>query len=362
MPKRAYKGAAAAGALGVLLCATALAEEIEPRGEIQSLKERVERLEHDSGEEAPAGTLPQLEFGALLEVEAYSGKDFAGVSTSDITLATVELSADAHLTPLVSAQVSLLYEEGATPLELDQGVIAVANPERSPFALRAGQMYLPFGHFDSGHISDPLTLELGETRDTALEVGYSGGAVQGNIAIYNGTSDTGSDQLNHFGVGLDYDNGNGLALGASYLSSLADSNNLALGTVQHYAPGVSAYAQYAMDALRLSVEYLGAMQRFDAADLAYGGKGAKPATWTVEAGYDMSLAANTITVTAGIQGSDEALALSLPARRYLLTLSLPLGERTALSAQWSRDRDYDIGAGGTANRADTLTVQLAAEL
>jgi len=34
--------------------------------------------------------------------------------------------------------------------------------------LTAGQLYVPFGAFETGLISDPLTLEIGETRESTV--------------------------------------------------------------------------------------------------------------------------------------------------------------------------------------------------
>jgi len=52
------------------------------------------------------------------------------------------------------------------------GTITLGNMEMFPVYLTAGKMYVPFGNFESNMIQDPVTLEIGETRESAGQVGF----------------------------------------------------------------------------------------------------------------------------------------------------------------------------------------------
>ncbi|QGT78961.1 hypothetical protein GM160_08665 [Guyparkeria halophila] len=61
----------------------------------------------------------------------------------------------------------------------------------------------------------------------------------------------------------------------------------------------------------------------------------------------------------GYQGSQEAVALGLPARRAIASLSTEIFPRTALSLEYRHDEDYGIADGGSGKSAGTFTTQLA---
>ena len=97
------------------------------------------------------------------------------------------------------------------------------------------------------------------------------------------------------------------------------------------------------------------------AELGYRHPGARPSAWNLEAAYGFALAGKSASFALGYQGTEEALALELPRRRLITTLSIEVFDRTALSLEWAHDRDYDRCEGGTGRSADTVTTQLAVE-
>lgn len=109
--------------------------------------------------------------GGVVEVEAgfVNEDDSAMGDSSDIALATVEIGLDAKLNKNVEAQIVLLYEDGED-FTVDEGTITLTGPYGE--FITAGKMYVPFGMFNSHFISDPLTLELGETNESAILIGY----------------------------------------------------------------------------------------------------------------------------------------------------------------------------------------------
>ena len=130
-----------------------------------------------------------VSIGTLLEVEAAIGNE-SGKDVSDITLATLEFSIEAELNDWISAKAVLLWEEDDTePIDLDEGVITLGGTENIAWSLELGKLYIPFGAFHSHFVSDPLTLELGETRKSAAIFGYSHDLFTVRLGSFNGDSD-----------------------------------------------------------------------------------------------------------------------------------------------------------------------------
>ena len=108
-------------------------------------------------------------------------------------------------------------------------------------------------------------------------------------------------------------------------------------------------------------EYLAALDRFEADDIAFADRGAQPSSWMIEAAYALSVAGKDATIAASFQQTDEAVDLELPRSRTLIGLSVGLMEQLSLAVEWAYDDDYGVGDGGSGGSANTLTVQLAAE-
>ena len=114
----------------------------------------------------------------LIELEAMYNKPEGGDESSDLSLATVELGLDIQATDYLGGHILLLWEEGETePVDLDEAVIRLTYP-RPLWGVTAGftggKMYVPFGKFNSFMISDPLTLDLGETNQSAGLLTFEG--------------------------------------------------------------------------------------------------------------------------------------------------------------------------------------------
>ena len=152
-----------------------------------SLEQRVEALESKTAGNSELW-YDTLTFSGLIEVEAsYSDPD-EGDSTSDLVVATAELGVEATLTENLSAALVLLHEEDDTDLEVDVATLSYAHSDNG-FSFTLGQDYLPFGAYSTALINDPLTLEMGETRETALVTHYEKGQFTGTFYLFNGDQD-----------------------------------------------------------------------------------------------------------------------------------------------------------------------------
>lgn len=305
-----------------------------------------------------------VEIGGEIDLRGIVTSPPEGANETDLVVDTLELGIGARVNDWVSGEVVLLYEgEG---VDVDSATLTIGPPEGA-WSLTGGQLYLPFGAFETNLISDPLTLDIGETRQTALQFDLTTGALSWSAFIFKGDSPEGDEnRIQGAGgaVGFSFEKENfELDLNVSYINDLGDSDGLqdVIETSIDRARGLSASAMLKMGSITVLGEYLGAMDEFHADEVAFGDYGAKPSAWMVEAAYGFELAGKEATLAASHQTTNEALALELPKKRVLVGLSAEVMDGLSLGVEWARDTDYSIEDGGTGENSDTFTIQLAAE-
>lgn len=336
---------------------------------IEGIDERLSKIEDgiiandQSGEWVDGVTL-----SGAIEVEAnYESMDFDDASVqdtdaSDLALATVELGVDVDIVKHVKGHVLFKWE--GDPVDVDEGFIILDGEDRVPFYLNVGKLYVPFGQFESHFISDPMTLEIGETNQNALKVGYTNDWIELSAAIFNGDIDeTGDDDhMNSLAGSVVLSLPEGvvpdlaLTAGVSYLSNIADSDGLegeTPGAVSDSVGGFSAFLSAAFrDKVFVEIEYLGATDDFAAGELSFdGGSTFAPRAWNIE----VALApVEGIELAARYEGSDD-LGDFAPESQYGVALSYDLFESTSLAFE------YLHAIFQNNDERDLLTTQLAVE-
>jgi hypothetical protein len=351
-------------------------EETEPFR--TKIEEEIRGKEVGAHEKSLLGKINEwVTLSGVVELELASAEDFEGNDTSDITLATVELGLDAEIKEWVNAHLLFLWEEDDTePVDLDEGTITLGNLEKFPLYLTAGKMYVPFGAFESNMISDPLTLELGENRESAAQVGFEASDFYGSFYAFNSDiNEIGDDdEINSFGVDVGYglENGNmSLDLGVGWINNLSSSDSLTdflNPTIQDYPAGLTAHLTLGYGPFMLIGEYLGALDAFQIDELDFNGTGAEPSAWNIEAAYTREIKGKETTFAVGYQQTDEAFALGLAEERILASIGVEIWENTSLAFEYLHEEDYSaqnystvIEASGTGNDANAATLQLAVE-
>ncbi|WP_293725764.1 LbtU family siderophore porin [Thiolapillus sp.] len=369
---------------------TAVADEAALKEEDYNLKHRVERLEKsriplheelaaedeetekkDAESQAAPSWLDRFHISALIEIEAaYWGT--REESETDLSLSTLELGIDYSLNDLFSAHILALYEEdGANPPQIDEALITLHNLEESPWSLAAGRMVLTFGNYESGMITDPLTLYLGETHATAMQAGYLSGTFQATVFLgqpRTGNARDGRHPLYGFNLNLADDTHQEYPahnIGLSWTSNLTDSDGLVdaireASGLHGAVPGLGMNISIGSGDLLLVAEYMGATKRFHPKDLAFREKGALPGASNLEVDCLFHLAGKKAHLAMAWQYTREALAMVLPENRYLAMLAMDIHEHTTLSLEYAHDRDYPEKDGGTGDASNVLTLQLAA--
>jgi hypothetical protein len=341
--------------------------------QLEGAPQRVEQLEdaletkRDAGDGLGGGWFDRIEIAGLVEVEASSVEPFEGDSESDVVLATFELGLAAQVNDWVEALASVLYEEGETDLEVDVAQITIANPEVTPVYVNAGQFYLPFGAYETNLVSDPLTLEIGEIRESAAEVGFVYAGFGGSVYAFQGDNEVDGDtRIDSWGANLSVAQefeAVSWSAGVGYLSNLGDSDALrdTVTDPTDFTGGWTANLAVVVQDFNLIGEYLGAADAFDADALRFDGHGAKPEAWNIELGYSFAVFGKESVAAVAYQGTNEALALELPEERWLVGWSIGIFDGTALSFEYAYDTDYSTGKGGTGENASAFVAQLAVE-
>lgn len=270
------------------------------RHSVQSLADRVDRMESKKeGIEALDG---KLSLSGLVEAEMVVSQekkaDGTKTKSSDLALATAQLNVDAKLNQYVSGHLAFLYEEGGgdDTIVIDEAFVSLTASDDTPVYAKVGRLYVPFGRFESHFISDPGTLVLGETNDTAVVAGYANDIAEFKVGGFKGkVKEAGkSDHINSavasavFFVPTTNEDELSLSGGVSYLSNLATSDSLeaeTVGDVADMVGGWSVFFSFAYaDSFFFDAEYLGAVKDFAAADFSFTDlENRRPEAWNLEA-------------------------------------------------------------------------------
>ena len=324
-----------------------------------------EKKNPDGGIELAEG----VSLGALIEAEAFvSSRD--DEDESDFVLATFQLDGSVDVTENIGGRVVLLWEEDDTePIDLDEAVLSLGGTDKIPVTLEAGKMYLPFGRFRSHFVSDPLVLELGETRETAVQLITSVGPLDLAAGAFNGDVDEdGDNQIDGFFASVGLVLADHLDAGVYWLSDLGDSDGLeetlldALSAeTEDQEAEVTSYSDvgavggyltlHAFDhLLHVDAEVIGAVDDFDAGLLADVDQA--PFVWNLECAIHLHEAA--VECAAKVEGSDEVP--EFPETQWGLAVVYGFHDWTTISAEYLRGEFEDGGD------RDLVTVQLALEL
>jgi hypothetical protein len=287
---------------------------------------------------------------ACMEVEAfYQDYNFHDPSVrdtdeSDLVLATVEIGFDVDIAKHVKASLFFLYEDDDTPFDVDQGIITIDGADVVPLYVDLGKMYIPFGMFESHFIRDPLTLELGETNESAAVGGFRNDWLELSVGVFNGDIDETGESSNHIDNYLasacftlpettvpDLN----LTAGISGISNIADSDALqeeATATIKNHIGGFNAFIIVSiLDRFFFNAEYLGAIDDFEANELSFdGGKSYRPEAWTIEFAYGVT---DSLNLAVCYEGSNDCGDF-LPEKQFGGCVSYGLFKDTSIALEY----------------------------
>jgi len=352
-----------------VLVSPVLAAHPESKGDLENLKKRIAALEQHGPETGSGQISDYIDLQGVIEVEAGYNDPDGGDAESDLVLAAAELSLEASISDYIGGHIILLYEEGED-FTVDEAVISLTCAQQvagASSSLHAGQMYLPFGMFNSYMVSDPLTLELGETGDTALLFELAGELWNIKLGVFNGDADVAGDKnhIDDFVAALEVAPNQILSFGASYISDLAESDSgliseldIDSGFYTDDIAGFSGFVSLHVGPLGLEAEYLGALDTFDTASLVAtlttdptDLTGDEPEAWNVELAWMPS------EILQLAVRYEEATDFQSDLQRYGATITYGIFDNVVVALEYL-NAEEDIPAGG---ESDMVTAQLALE-
>jgi hypothetical protein len=346
-------------------------DKVGHRHSVQSLDERMEKIE-EAVHNVP-GTGGRVHLSGFVEVELSTERaedaDGADETTSDVALAEAELAVDVDITDNVLGHVAFLYEDGED-FTVDEAIIGVNGSEKFPFYFNAGKMYVPFGWYESHFVSDPGTLTLGETNESALLLGYANDMFDASIGVFNGEiNEAGEDDtIDGFIASAAYTmpetGGFTMTAGISYTSNLAASDSLqdeVAGDekeIEDLVGGFGAFVNVSFrERLFLYGEYVSAVEDFavedfNGSELAFDNTMAlRPAAWNLELAYGLT---PQVELAGRYGGSSDSGAV-VPEDQFGVALLYSPFNNISLVGEYLHSEFEDDG------ESDSGTVQLAIE-
>lgn len=356
-----------------------LALDMGTKAEIENLRRRIDELERKGQEEGAAEEtqVEEEEEGFVIEIadkklmiwgsvelNAVYNKEEGQDAESDIIISEAQLGFMPIINDRIHAHFVLLYEDGED-LAVDEANITLSQyGEGMGFNFIGGLQYLPYGNYSSSMISDPMTLELGETSETAVVFGWANETVSIRVGAFNGEVDAGGDDdvIDSLVASLEINMSYGITTGASYISDLAESGIELIqpdtsDSISHYSDSISHYvdsvagasffvtAEFGM--FTMNAEYVFALDEFEQESIDAGEDltGPEPRAFNLEFNFspierwDFAL---RFEKAKDFQGDPE---------RYGFTISYGIFPNMILALEYLRtEADVDI---------DTATVQLA---
>ena len=288
-----------------------------------------------SGEEG-IQLAPGVDVGIALEIDAAYEKK-GDEDTSSLNVSTFEIGIDAKLLEGVKGTASLFWEQGSDPIEVDTAYIVLGGTEKIPVALTAGRLYVPFGSFESSMVSDPLTLELGETRETAAGLGYENNWLNLWAGAFAGELNN-ADSIGKGVASAQITVAERFTFGGAFLSDIGEAGYLDdinelldAGGSYKRAGAWNAYALLDVDPFTLHAEYVGAAESMELTDAEGGVTEMTPKTWSVDAGYTLT---EDWSLAARYEGSDQFKPDEMPEHQYGATVAYALNTFTTLAAEY----------------------------
>ena len=305
----------------------------------------------------------ELIWEGLIELRGQYTEPEDGRAESDLLLRAAELSATLGLgRPGYRASATLLYEEpeDEAGIVVDEAFVEAAPPQ-APWRARAGRFFLPVGAYGTALVTDPLTLELGETGPEALEVGIGDETLGAAAYALNGGHTEGAERVDTWGAYLRGETAWGgvrLAGEGGWLSHLGASDGLS--EIDKGSEAVGAWhagVTVSYQAVTLQAEHVGATEPFAADAFSEAGEALEPTASRGELVVDWApLAELPLETALGYEETSEAGMLDLPERRQSAVLAWQGLAPLELALEWRADE------APSGEKEQVLTGQVAAPL
>ncbi len=404
----------------------ACAQDAAMQTQIDAMKSQIAQMQSTMNSNGAGTTLPsdnwfnRISISGLVDVDGNIaskspvtyGTNSNTQTVSSMAISNANIFLDANVSDWTTAHVGVLYgqpmndfndlQAGAftsnqrssnSNINVDEAYVNIANFAKSPFYLKVGQQYLPFGSYTPyKDLTPSLTQVLSQVNDVAATLGFvSTQGFNGSVYALNGmnkaagtsATEQNGNTVRNFGANLGFANvvrDVQYKLGVQYLRNMADTTgirySLGYNNDDQYISPVSALAANAdvkFKALDASVNYVGAMNSFNQADVAYTDnsgateRGARPAAWGIDTGYSFPVMNHDSRFGVGYQGSYNAANIdltgagegSMAQKRYLANYTFNVSKYTDIGLEVRHDIAYSASQGGPGTSANTATARVA---
>ncbi len=340
------------------------------------LEERIEKLEQEAGAGSADSALGRISkwvsLSGTIEVEAgFTSHDADDSDESDISLATGELGFEAAPIDWLTGFMLLSWDDDEEELIIDEAHITLGATDEIPYYLAAGKIYVPFGVFETMMISDPITLDIGEIVDNAVQIGFEFNGFRAAAYAYNGGVDEADsdDAIETYGFSAGYameTDQFDFDLGADWTSNILESSVLSDAVdgvdLDEYVPGYAFHAILNVGRFCVIGEYVSMTD--DAEETSGAVAVYELSAYALEAGYTFDISGFETTFAVGYQGSDTDNAAAyedFPESKIIGSVGVGITENLSMAVEYSKAENYAADEGGDDDEVDTLTLQLAFE-
>lgn len=330
-----------------------------------------------------------IEMGGTVEFEIGSIRDYGKKRHTEFSVSAAELDFDISLVDWLSAYIAIEYDPPTdrlfnTPADdspIDRFVLKEAHmtfggTEEYPYFIKLGRFYIPFGLGsgaalgDTLSISDPLTIEIFETRKESIMIGKNWDGFRLAAYVYNRDNrffhiqEYESDQFGAtFGYSTPESDEYVFTAAIDYINSIFDTDGLLDAFPEALeeppAPGLSAHVRYLKNGISLIAEVDGALKKtsFEQDDEHYG---LTPSAWMIEGGYITEMYSKKVFGAVDFSESYN-LDGAYSRRRVLVNIGIWLTDAILWGLEYAHDIDYSASNGGTGESTNSVITQFAVE-
>lgn len=335
-------------------------------------RQRLQNAMKQRNEVLPDNTLISL--SGKLEVGGSFENPYNDTGTTDFNVLSSEIITVAQVNSWVTGYASLAFDNSPSEITgrrmtnsrvyLNKGFLTIGNLNQSPVYFTGGQLFVPFGRYNSYMLSAPVTQVLGRVRNRVGEIGFKQNGIFGAGYVFK--SDTGPGDHATSGANLGYAFNTGSIKGemsAGFISNIADAEGVQ-GTISggfggfgttpatediiNRIPALNIQGSIGSGPYTLVGEFVSTTEQFNAQDLQFNGEGASPLALNLELARTFKLADLPASVGIGYGYTNEALALGLPKQRISAVFNYVPWRDVIFGLEFRHDINYKVGttAGG----------------
>jgi hypothetical protein len=305
---------------------------------------------------------------------------FGGRNGNDVNLTTADLDVFAMISTWANSFMAFSFNSSApetgsrvanSVIFLSRGFLTIGNLAVTPFYFTIGQMYVPFGKYDSALLSTPLTKTLARILARAALLGVYKNGFYAQVYGFRGDRINGSRFLfKQGGLNVGYES-NKVNIGAGIVSHMAASQGMQnnginpiersfiMGTIResltqfggfavtpggdllaHNFPAADFNMKLALGRFGLSAEYITGFRRFASQDATFNFKGALVRALSLELDINFKIR-NTDVLLAFYGGQTwQALAFNVPQNSIAVVVSTSIWKNTMTGLEYRHDTNY----------------------